>query len=241
MIKVITHAGQHHADEVLTIALLKRFFNVTIERKFVVTDEEMNSVNTYVLDVGRKFEPQLNNYDHHHNAELPATNILVLDSLAYELDMEGRVDVADILYRIRPFFLRVSEIDKGTPSLPTEFNTMIRDIDTFEDALEFASHVLDNVLKTAVKAQTDEKTYYNLPIIGNVRLQEQGTPLVGWKELCLKDGLKGLVTPNPRGGWQCISVDSELYPIAEQKNQTYLHNSKFLAVYKTQEEALKAL
>lgn len=67
---IVTHAGQAHLDEVIAISLLLTKIedeDVEIKRVRKVTEKELNDRNIFVVDVGEKFQPELNNYDHHNN------------------------------------------------------------------------------------------------------------------------------------------------------------------------------
>jgi uncharacterized UPF0160 family protein len=79
--KIITHSGVHHADEVSAIVTVFKSlgYKLPIERKISVTQEELDDPSVLILDIGRNYNPTLGNFDHHQGANLPATNILVLD------------------------------------------------------------------------------------------------------------------------------------------------------------------
>jgi len=64
--RIVTHAGPAHRDEFIAISLLLFEKNpiAKIERKNP-TEEELQDPNVYVVDVGKKYEPELNNFDHH--------------------------------------------------------------------------------------------------------------------------------------------------------------------------------
>lgn len=72
---IVTHSGQFHSDELMTIALLSRYvFKKPIsELKIVRTRDEavLNKANfnkeIYVLDVGRLHNPEILCFDHHQS------------------------------------------------------------------------------------------------------------------------------------------------------------------------------
>lgn len=62
---IITHPGLAHRDDVLATAIaLSIEGDVPVTRR-VPTEEELNSPSVLVLDVGERYEPELNNFDHH--------------------------------------------------------------------------------------------------------------------------------------------------------------------------------
>ena len=67
--KIITHAGIAHADEVLAIAVLMAALecrNAVIERR-PPSDNELAQTNCAVVDVGGDHDEELMNFDHHQS------------------------------------------------------------------------------------------------------------------------------------------------------------------------------
>ena len=74
MINIYTHCDSFHADELMAIALLARFhFDVSVEDLNVIRtrDENILSVaknsNDFVIDVGREYNSEKLNFDHHQS------------------------------------------------------------------------------------------------------------------------------------------------------------------------------
>jgi uncharacterized UPF0160 family protein len=67
--KIITHDGTFHTDEVFAIALLKKFVKSNVEvirtRDEKVLAESKKDKNVFVIDVGREFNFSMKNFDHH--------------------------------------------------------------------------------------------------------------------------------------------------------------------------------
>lgn len=78
--KIITHGGTSHRDELIacSIALvLDPGINIIERRAGKITDKEYEDPETYIIDVGRRYEPDLNNFDHHQDKGLPCSMRLV--------------------------------------------------------------------------------------------------------------------------------------------------------------------
>lgn len=75
MINIITHPGYRHADETLALALIcGKHANNDISITFrAPTETELNDPNTWVIDIGGKYEPNLKNFDHHQDLQLPCS------------------------------------------------------------------------------------------------------------------------------------------------------------------------
>lgn len=107
--KVVTHAGTHHADDVAATELVAALYpNAKVERTYTPAQEDFEDPCVLVHDIGRRFEPKLHNYDHHHNAKLPAASSLVaaylymgkqdlLAGVENLLEYISRVDVGEVV------------------------------------------------------------------------------------------------------------------------------------------------
>ncbi|RME27279.1 MAG: hypothetical protein D6806_04870, partial [Deltaproteobacteria bacterium] len=63
--RIVTHGGQAHHDELLAVALaLGRFGPLPVERRDP-TGEELDDPRVMVIDIGRRHEPRLLDFDHH--------------------------------------------------------------------------------------------------------------------------------------------------------------------------------
>lgn len=84
--KIITHAGFSHADDLLSVALLlTKFPAATIHRVARVDERDLDDPEVIVVDVGGKFEPEKSNFDHHHDRNLPASLIMVIQHFFPEI------------------------------------------------------------------------------------------------------------------------------------------------------------
>ncbi len=239
--KIITHEGVFHADEVLAIATFGRFCqaDVAIERKFKVSDEEFDDPTILVLDIGRKFQKESNNFDHHQDGDMDATNLLILRHFCTDEALCRKLE--------KHLFGYVSAVDCG--KLPDErkaptFNSIIRNLNNLEDgfqiAIKMADAILDGYIMTALMAIDGEKRWEKLRKVcdGKVKVDDSKIFIPGWKELAVRDGVLIFATPNERGGFQLISRDSEELRIPVGNGQNFVHNSGFMAVYDTKELAL---
>ncbi len=248
--KIITHAGVFHADEVLAIATLRIFgVDVPIERKFQITQEEIDDPEIWILDIGMVQDFEKHNFDHHHPTQKnsPATNLLVLNYL----EQVGWVD-SNLAKMLRErLYEYVSDCDRGiiiNPKQDYTFSSMVRSfnvlsVEGFENALNFTLDYLRVLVDCYRKEINDKKRWDILEKIEDngfyLAIQEDTNIIFGWKEYAVADNVYMLVSPNERGGWQIISRDSEIIKIPKHLNQTFLHNSGFIAVYDTKENAVQ--
>lgn len=62
---VVTHPGHSHRDEFISCCLLIAAGKVDRVERRDCTAEDLNDINTIVLDQGGRYEPELANFDHH--------------------------------------------------------------------------------------------------------------------------------------------------------------------------------
>lgn len=78
---LIIHPGGAHMDDLLTVALLTPLIpGLKIERR-EPTEAEINDPRVMVADIGRVYDPERRCFDHHQDAGLPASFVLVLQYL----------------------------------------------------------------------------------------------------------------------------------------------------------------
>jgi hypothetical protein len=76
--KIVTHPGGAHKDDFLACAVLLSKYPVSIFRR-EPSEEELANPEVAVVDIGHRFESELNNFDHHQfDRELEPTCALSL-------------------------------------------------------------------------------------------------------------------------------------------------------------------
>lgn len=243
--KIITHEGTFHADELSGVALLLILFPGTpVERTYTPSEADFNDPSVVILDIGRRYEPELNNYDHHQDAGLPASNMLILKH--FLVLKEGRL--AFLLEKYMFDYIsavdtgKVVENENGKVSPPT-ISGIIRSMNSlpknaFNHALDVMFAAVWGQLESATARIKTEDLWEKVEIRGKVAIHDSPEFLVGWQDLAIDQGINYLVTPNLRGGYQVTSRDSKVFPTPPHPTQTFLHNSKFIASYPTLQEAI---
>lgn len=84
--KIVVHNGQAHSDDLLAVALLMtKFPNAEVHRVPSVSEKDLEDPEVIVVDVGGRFEPEKSNFDHHHDRNLPASLIMVIQHFFPEI------------------------------------------------------------------------------------------------------------------------------------------------------------
>lgn len=235
--KIITHDGTFHADEVFAIALLHQVYGeCPVERRRNILQDEFENSKIWILDVGMKWEPKNHNFDHHHDALLHSTNMLVISYLNTE-KIITQLQTDELMKE----FETISNIDCNGYKEFNGFqvNSLIKSFNYldngFQIALDTAKAFVRAKFDTVDKAtQSDRIWALGKTLFEHVR-QCQGFPL-HWKRYKIHPFLL-----HPDGKqWKLHSIDSTRYPLKEIGCETFFHKAKFLAIYDSHEQALRA-
>lgn len=247
--KIITHNGVFHADEIIAIALLdltldsERYPNIAtlIERKIDISQEELDDPTVIVIDVGLKYNPELNNYDHHHNNKLPcAASLIRRHFLNNEI---GKNIHQKLVEKINMVDLGNKKADDASIS-QTILNYNNLPIDNpFFVALDTAQTIVWAYYETAKLAIQNKEKINQLErkLNGKVIIDPENTLTTNWKQLAQNHRIFFKIAPNSQepNKWSLISRDADEIVIPESETQTFRHNSGFLAVYNTLEDAIQ--
>lgn len=240
MNKIVTHSGTFHADEICGVALLLRLFpGAAVERTYTPSEDDFADPGVIVLDIGRRYEPDLSNFDHHQDAALPSAAGLILRHF-YGHDPR----LAALLER--HFIGYIDRVDRGdiveSAGSPPTINVIVRACNNlengFDEALRIMTAALDAQFAAAKTSIRGENLWAATEKIGSVAVRDTQEFIVGWQELAADEGINFLVSPNLRGGYEIMSRDSKLFPIPADIRQTFLHNSGFMAAYASKEDAV---
>ena len=87
LVSIVTHPGGAHKDDFLACAVLLSKYSVSIFRR-EPSEEELANPEVAVVDIGHRFEPELNNFDHHqfdrHLEPTCALSLVLQDIGIYE-------------------------------------------------------------------------------------------------------------------------------------------------------------
>lgn len=122
---IVTHPGKAHFDEFLAISLILAVHPDTtfgIQRRHP-TAAELAAPDVWVVDVGGRYEPERQNFDHHQDLDLNASFVLV----ARHLNLEDRFEAVpwwrykDRIDRYGPFKIAA---ELGVSSLLMTFSPL---------------------------------------------------------------------------------------------------------------------
>ena len=177
--RIFTHSGVFHADEVLAIATYNYFNNTkaSVTRGFEIPQD----FSGYVLDIGREYNEKEWKFDHHQNSELPATNVLMLKHIV------GEGEIFDLMCKY--LYTQVSDIDRGLITGgggPGSLNSIINSFNNIEDGFKTAIDVCEKIVEgcySRAKLAIEAKQNWELVTkSGKVGVNLTGAYLPNWKE-----------------------------------------------------------
>lgn len=129
--KIVVHDGRAHADEFLAACVCHHRLNLPVTRE-AFKEEMLSDPECWVLDQGRRHEPALHNFDHHHLEQEICSFTMVLD---YFYGREYR----DYMPNLR--FIEI--MDSYGPSRAAQF------AGTTQESLEITTSVIHSSLLKA--------------------------------------------------------------------------------------------
>ena len=251
MKQIITHAGIFHADEIVAIAIIKRVYgNLPIIRNHRPSSEELADPEIFVIDVGKDYNPKMNNFDHHQDEDLPASNFLIWNKFMLEIALISRLNSkqAKIFSEkmIGNFIRYISDVDRGKiieTSSTSSINSIIRSLNNIANGFETAIHVaeiaLEGAIQTAILAVKGIILWEGFERLSDkVKIQETTDFIPDWKEMAKEEDICYLVQKNLKEGWQVVSRSTDEFILPESTLQTFRHNSGFMIVFAEKQQAI---
>jgi len=241
---IITHPGSAHFDEVTAISLVLAVHENTafkIERR-LPDQAELDDPETWVIDTGRRYEPERHNFDHHQDRDLSASFVL----LARHLVLEETLAVMpwwrfkDDVDRIGP--ARSARIHNGGDDLVNRNQMEAWLLDEFAadpgrcapQLRSFGAHLIRESRK--LKEQIDFwKTRRRLVIAGVLAVIGETRESAGLEEFRrLDDHPPDIVISLDRWGegWRLFRFEGapvDFFRISAEPEIEFAHNSGFMA------------
>jgi uncharacterized UPF0160 family protein len=233
--KIITHNGQFHADEVFACALiLEHVGELEIQRTRVFDAIEYSNPSTFIVDVGGIYDSSMLNFDHHQDEALEASNMLVLFYLR---------DARYISDRLCEMYLdkmrEISMMDRNGHDGYNGFqvNSLIASLNSLENGFDLAIQTARGYIKAiAINEELELESREAFDAGERIAFETvvcTKFPLF-WKTYkeCIF-----LVAPTQDGNWAVHTINSKECPLIARGNEKFFHAGKFIAVYDTMQEA----
>lgn len=265
ILKIITHNGTFHSDEVFSIALLLQFLkdyasvDIIRTRDLVLIEKQQENPSIYVLDIGSKLNADFLNFDHHQSdyiVENKATVRLVLDYLFHN-DFIKMQEYKFLLKSIVNFIsnwdlgleqANANYVHKPLPSVISAFNrhdvSHIIENQQFEKALSFAFEIIQNEVEVfQQKCRAQEGYERHTAISSDVVVFDDFNPHYINMLKSNNKFVKYFIHPMD-DNWVVKTINSTQYPlplIENDKHLVFAHKSRFLTIFNTQNAAFNYL
>lgn len=245
--KVVTHSQQFHIDELIAIALLETYFTAKDEKVELIRtrDEKVLAAaradkDTFVVDVGGVYDPEMRNFDHHQND----------DSLRWKdgIPMSSCGIVWKWLRENKKLHQHMNE-----DTMDVIENDLIRRVDMHDNGLEKMSELIflvmynrkpddpsaqDRQFKRALRAAVDYFINFFTYVRGNIKADKEIVKAIKKSEIypdvvvCesnVKDATKRVakltdkkmvIYPHSNGTWAIKTVPSDPRNDFSQKSPT---------------------
>ncbi len=233
--RIITHDGAFHADEVMAIAMLMELLGeLPVRRTRRITEAEYRDRSVWIVDVGLRHDPERLCFDHHQDPTLEASCRLVADHL-----LEKGLLQSSVHQELAVTLDAISDIDRHGYQGQTgfQFNTYIRMLDGAENGFEEAVRACRLLFRSAVRSagleEASRRIWDKGEAVGDRVRVCSGFP-VHWKRYVDR---AILIYPDGRL-WKTVTSDSDSLPLVSTGSETFMHNDRFFAVFPSREKAL---
>lgn len=258
------HDGTFHLDDVALTAFIKLIYpdiKVIRTRDKNILAKALLDKNSIVADVARKYQPELHNYDHHQDKNLPSAFGLIWRHFAkdaFRKVTSATDEMIDDLYEKTKYLFvnfvdaydvnqydiigRYGKFNKEFDFKIPNLSDMIRWYNNIENGFDKAVVTLTDIihgvlihgLMTLADEQMWDETHEVLSKYATLTPEHN----IMWKKAKLS---LYHVSPDAThsGQWKVSSRNSTLYPLPKPKiRHQFYHNAKFLASFYSKEDAV---
>lgn len=274
MIKIVTHDGLFHTDEIFAVAFLRLCYpNSKVIRTRDITPQMEMDKDTFLVDVSNpstvnslKYNPELNNFDHHMNDK----RVEGLSSFGLVMDKFNHVHPDSYIYKSvlneeeRMFVYKniltnlvgpIDDWDNANVSkdekilaIQTMFkwlNNNVNDAESqfnsFMVCVDMATNFIKGAIKVGMRVYQSMVTWRTREVIDQY-IAVLNDFCITWTGMNNKEEVphKFIVFPENEDCYVVLSADSELYPIIvnEDPKLIFAHHKRFIAKFKTLSSAV---
>ncbi len=262
-LKIITHDGTFHSDEIFAIALLLKFELKEGQEVQIVRSRDEDFLESYrdfadvfIIDIGGDFNAELRNFDHHQDDDFfvdKASVKLIYDYLLNigKLDSDlGKHLWENLIMLINRWDLGqeqnyVNYFHRPLPSLISSYNRSTGNINDenpqFEKALSFGLEIVDNESFSYYQYQDAKRTFHQHRNINSHTIIFETFNPKHSSFLKQHRNIRFYIYPY-RGNWAVAAVNSKKHPLPECEfceGLVFSHKNHFLTVFETKETAIR--
>ena len=253
--KIITHSGLFHGDDIVATALaLILSPEAVVTRTFTPSKEDIKNPLVCILDIGREFNPKLNNFDHHSDPSLDCAAMELYKAKKDQFSPFHQKAIESFLVGVNLQDLGLSNNEQGCMSL-SHFISSFNPIDDNEDAFQEVVMIIVSLIgrKAMFFAQQEDFRESAVTAIDNqfklCAFTDKFNPAL--KNMCIETDVRYTCQPGERGGVMLTCVPPELNSFAQKETinagratkagATFVHNSGFCAAFENEKQVKEYL
>ena len=267
-LKIITHDGTFHSDEIFSIGLLMAFekaegqsIQIVRTRDEEFLKEHQANSDVFIIDIGGNYDLDYRNFDHHQDDksfEDKASVRLVYDYLLIANKMDAGLAKHlwdNLLKLINQWDLGkeqkfVNYYHRPLPSLISSYNRTTEDEREeniqFEKALRFGVEIIENEIFSYNQYQDAKRSFLQHRNINSHTVIFDTFNPKHSSFLKQYRNIRYYIYPY-KNNWAVASVDSKKYPLPDCDSNRYQncehlvfsHKNHFLTVFDTKEAAIR--
>lgn len=262
-LKIITHEGTFHSDEIFSIGLLMSFIlkdgqdvQIIRSRNEAFLEEYRAIPEIYILDIGGDYNEEKHNFDHHQDDDYfkdKAAIRLIYDYLLNDHKMEasiGRHLWENLIKLINLWDLGqeqkfVNYYHRPLPSLISSYNRTTESLSEeniqFEKALRFGIEIIENEIFSYQQYQDAKRTFLQHRNINSQTVIFETFNPKHSSFLKQYRNIRYYIYPY-KGNWAVGTVNSTKHPLPNCEfceHLVFSHKNHFLTVFDTKEAAIR--
>lgn len=262
-LKIITHDGTFHSDEIFAIGLLMEFtlaenqeIQIVRSRDKEFLSQYQKQADVFIIDIGDNYDAELHNFDHHQDEKFFEDKAAVRLIYNYLLDFKimdsstGSHLWENLIKLINNWDLGkeqkfVNYYHRPLPSLISSYNRSTEDQSVeniqFEKALNFGLEIIKNEIFSYNQYQDAKRTFLqHRNINSHTVIFETFNPK---HPSFLKQyrNIRYYIYPY-KGNWAVGTVNSKKHPLPDCKfceHLVFSHKNHFLTVFDNKEAAIR--
>jgi hypothetical protein len=247
---IYTHNGNAHRDEFLAIALIlaKEKDLFLIRRVSEIHEVELEDPNVFVIDIGRQYDPQLRNFDHHQlpaDADPTCSFSLILDYYGINRDYLPDWVAHTVLMDSKGPTVVAKQY--GLATFPSALFSPIEDYILEYFNIEFINHndllyrlmikignsMIDEINKNIIDYEIVKQSHHYVVNGIGILISDCDNPAIVSKYKKVKDFDISIVPDSRNGGWSLYRYNDHprinFCNIKDENSVLFAHNSGFIA------------
>jgi hypothetical protein len=257
---IVKRYKRNYYDECVTAEQLKTKFLGDFNKEFCYMH--------IILDIGKQYNtnPKYCIFlDHHQNAKLPASNMLLME---YFFTDEFAKSIRGFMSRVSDIDKDKSSMNEhpteysniirsfntdpkddaltGTYLTSYTYGNVLNHISnqtcSFMNVVNYSNIVISRIIANGLLKKESLRLFNKLPIFNKFKVSTGPITIPNWQEIAIEQKLHGLLTKDTQSeSYVVICADTTQFKLYPGFNESFIHNTGFIAKYPTFEHAMSSI